>query len=206
MIRIVSAREPFTAPRLAHEAVVALVRADAMGLLPEGDRIETLDLPTFRKVMGRIRQAGIGTTLAFRFGDDVTAKPAILEHLLVQLNQALEESPAPHHEWRRLVEVLGADLLGRLLGISPSSVRRYQGAARATPDAVAARLHCLALIVGDLRGAYNDLGIRQWFHRKRAQLGGRAPEGLLTGGWDPTAPGPTQVRDLARALSAAPAT
>ena len=115
-------------------------------------------------------------------------------------------SLAPAYEWTRLADVLGLDHLARLLGISATSVRRYKAAARTTPDDVAARLHFLALVVGDLSGAYNDIGIRQWFDRRRAQLGGRAPAERLAGGWKPTAPGPTEVRDLARSLSASPAT
>lgn len=67
------------------------------------------------------------------------------------------------------------------MGISGSSVRRYSAAARTTPDAIAARVHYLSLIVGDLSGAYNEIGIRQWFDRKRAQLNGRAPSDLLIG-------------------------
>jgi S1-C subfamily serine protease len=66
-------------------------------------------------------------------------------------------------EWN---SILGPDLLGRLLGISPSSVRRYRGAARTTPDDVAGRLHFLSLVVADLSRAYNDIGVRQWFNRK----------------------------------------
>ena len=36
------------------------------------------------------------------------------------------------------------------------SLRRYLSGVRCTPDDVAVRLHALALIVGDLAGAYND--------------------------------------------------
>jgi hypothetical protein len=61
------------------------------------------------------------------------------------------------------------------------------------------------MIVGDLSGAYNEMGIRQWFARKRAQLGGRAPAEFFEEEWDPKATGPAQVRDLARALTASPA-
>jgi len=64
---------------------------------------------------------------------------------------AIDESPEPEFEWNRLTEVLGLELLSRLLGISASSVRRYKAAARTTPDDVADKLHFLSLIVGDLR-------------------------------------------------------
>jgi hypothetical protein len=49
MIQIESAGAPFNSPRLAFQAVTALVRAEAIGLLPPGERIETLDLSSFRR-------------------------------------------------------------------------------------------------------------------------------------------------------------
>jgi len=122
------------------------------------------------------------------------------------LNLALEESPVPEFEWDRLSEVLGLELLARLLGISGSSIRRYRANARTTPDDVAGRLHFLSLVVGDLSGAYNEMGIRQWFERKRAQLDGSAPLDMLKGKWNPSRPSPRRVKDLARALMASPAT
>jgi hypothetical protein len=206
MLEITSVKKPFTSPRLALEVVTALERADAMGLLPEGQRIETLDLAAFRKVVGHIQQAGIGRTIKLVLSGDMMDQTTKLQSLLEQLNAALEESPAPEYEWNRMMDVLGLEQLARLLGHSSSSVRRYKAGARTTPDKVAARLHFLALIVGELRGAYNDVGIRQWFDRKRSQLGGRTPAQLLARAWNPAAPGPTHVRELARSLSASPAT
>ena len=84
--------------------------------------------------------------------------------------------------------------------MSVSSLKRYQAGDRDTPDAIAARLHCLALLVSDLAGSYNDIGIRRWFQRKRTQLDGRAPAAFLTGDWDPDDEGPARVRQLAREL------
>ncbi|HZT33040.1 MAG TPA: hypothetical protein VFA33_24340 [Bryobacteraceae bacterium] len=203
MIRIESAKAPFTSPRLAFQAVTALGRADAMGLLPAGENIETLDLSSFRRAVRHIQGAGIARNIQLELGD---ASGSNLERVLEHLNLALEESPAPEYEWNRLADVLGLELLSRLLGISASSVRRYKGAARTTPDDVAERLHFLSLVVGDLSGAYNEIGIRQWFERKRAQLGGRTPLDWLKARWKPTQPGPRRVQDLARALAASPAT
>ena len=90
--------------------------------------------------------------------------------------------------------------LGRLLAISPSSVRRYKDRARITPDAVAARLHFLALVVGDLAGTYNEIGIRRWFDRSRAPLDHRSPADVLQKEWAPGQPGP-QKGPLARAVA-----
>ena len=119
---------------------------------------------------------------------------------------ALEASPVPQYEWNGVARVFGADDLAPLLKVSVSSLKRYQSGERDTPDPIAARLHWLALTVGDLAGSYNDIGIRRWFHRKRERLGGRAPLALLRGDWDPDDEGPAQVRQLARELVSLAAT
>ena len=203
MIQIESAKAPFTSPRLAFQAVTALGRADAMGLLPADEHIHTLDLISFRKAVRHILRAGIARNIQLDLTD---ASGSNLERTLEHLNIALEESPVPEFEWNRLAEVLGLELLGRLLGISATSIRRYRANARTTPDEVAERLHFLSLVVGDLAGAYNEIGMRQWFERKRSQLDGRTPLDFLKGRWKPAQPGPRRVQDLARALVASPAT
>ena len=205
MLRIRSVGEPFTTPRLARKGAVALARADAMGLLEERDQGLALDATIFGRLAARLRKAGIGGTVVPTL-TAVTKEPALFEQCLDQLNDALEASPVPSTEWSRLLRILDREMLVRLLGISPASVRRYAATARETPDDVAARLHWLALIVGHLAGAYNEIGIRQWFERKRTQLGGRAPGQLLIGRWKPDDAGPQQVRALAAALSGSPAT
>jgi hypothetical protein len=202
MIQIESARAPFTLPRIAFQAFTALGRADAMGLLPADKHIEILDLSSFGNAIRHIHRAGIARNIQVDFTHGSVPN---LERTLEQLNLALEESPAPEFEWNRLAEVLGVELLGRLVGISVTSVRRYRANARATPDDVAERLHFLSLVVGDLAGAYNEIGVRQWFERKRAQLDGRTPLDSLKGRWKPAQPGPRRVQDLARALVASPA-
>jgi len=176
---------------------------------PERRRVDNLcSLPTPLQATPRFRhlaKAGIGRHFAHDLVEPSWSDATKLEKLLAQLTDALEESPVPTHEWHRLADVLGVDELARLLGISPSSVRRYKAHAR-TPDHVAARLHCLALIVGDLAGAYNDIGIRRWFVRARTLLDNRSPAQLLRGEWSPNDPGPRKVRDLAKTLVTAPAT
>lgn len=206
MIQIESASAPFTSPRVAFQAITALSRAEAMGLLPADERIEALDWVSLRRVVGHIHHAGIARAIQLGSGERGTGSGAGIERALEQINTALEESPTPEFEWNRLGQVLGIEILSRLLGVSGSSVRRYRTAARTTPDTVADRLHFLSLIVGDLSGAYNEIGIRQWFIRKRAQLGGRAPLELLKGPWKPDQTAARQVQDLARALRASPAT
>ena len=102
--------------------------------------------------------------------------------------------------WRSVSRVFDAESLAPLLGISVSSLRRYQAGTRATPDDVAARLHFLALVISDLAGAYNEIGVRRWFHRERSLLDDKTPGALLSGDWNPEDEGPQRVRDLARSL------
>ena len=128
--------------------------------------------------------------------------PPVLE----KIQGALGETQVPTTEWPALHEVLGAELLASLVGISASSVRRYLADARATPDAVAVRLHFLALVVADLAGAYNDIGVRRWFGRPRKRLGGSSPAQLLAGCWWPDEEGPSGVREHAASLAGSPAT
>lgn len=207
MIRITSVEKPFTTPSLAFKGATALARADAMGLFPEGDLTVTLDAKTLVRLGARLGRAGIGRAVTPILTSQTLAGEAkLLEQYLDQLTDALEASPVPAAEWKRLIQVLGIDMLERLLGISAPSIRRYARATRNTPDDVAGRLHWLALIVGDLAGAYNEIGIRQWFDRKRAQLDGRTPAQLLTGDWKPDDPGPQRVRSLAHSLAGSPAT
>lgn len=121
-------------------------------------------------------------------------------------NSEYDDTPLPACEWRILQSSLGLDLLAKLLGVSRSSVRRYLSGSRSVPDAIAARLHFLAIIVGDLSGAYNDFGVRSWFDRPRKRLHGHSPAQLLADRWMPDAEGPQQVRELARSLLSSSAT
>jgi uncharacterized protein (DUF2384 family) len=206
MIRLRSVDSPFRSRELCHHAVSAMMRAEAMGLLPREEVIEVVDRKTMTRVLNHIFQAGIARGLAAGLAEPAQLDGDRLGTLLAQLNDALEESPAPAYEWPHLAETFGVDELARLLGISASSVRRYKENARATPDDIAVRLHFLALVVGDLAGAYNDIGIRRWFDRPRTPLGNRTPQQLLRGEWSPTDTGPAKVRELARSLVAATAT
>ena len=153
-----------------------------------------------------LAEAGIGRTLLANLHRGRCSDPAPLSALLTKISEALDQSPAPAHEWRILQEVLGPDLLARLLRISRSSARRYLAGSRSTPDTVAGRLHFLAFVVGDLAGAYNEIGVRRWFDRGRSQLGGHSPSQMLGERWSPDDDGPRRVRDLSRALRSSPAT
>jgi hypothetical protein len=204
-IRIASAVSPFDTPRLARSAAQVISKAFAMGLL-EGVEVRRLDAATFDEVVDRIAGAGIGAEVQSALATRERPGTDEMNELLGRLDTALEDSPTPAHEWHSLEKLFGADRLAELVGVSAQSVRRYREGTRATPDAVAGRLHYLATLVGDLAGAYNDFGIRRWFERPRKALDGRAPQSWLRGEWSPDASGPRRVRDLARTLTGSPAT
>ena len=206
MIRIKSAASPFDSRHLARLATASLATLSAMGLL-EDMEIDRLDLPTLRRVVDRTADAagiGIETQAALSVGTD--PEPAEIEQLLERYQSAIEESPVPPYEWRALERLFGREELANLLNISPASVRRYSEGTRPTPDAIAARLHFLATVVGDLAGAYNDFGVRRWFQRPRQLLGGRSPAAVLGEDWNPDSSEAADVRALARSLGSSAVT
>ena len=206
-IQITSSQDPFGSRQIARLAVGLIATAEAMGLL---DRMEIrrLDLPTFRRIVDRIAAAGIGTEVQAALSTPASGPGAEegMRELLARLSVAIEESPVPAHEWPALSRLFGAERLAQLVGVSPASVRRYETGSRSTPDQIAARLHFLATLVGDLAGAYNEIGIRRWFGRPRSPLDGKAPDEILNGDWDPDDPAVRQIRELARSLGASNAT
>jgi hypothetical protein len=183
----------------------AFRRAEAMGLV-EGDVAPQGDLTTVRHLANQAKKAGIATATAAALNNVEAPTRDELAALLQTMIAALEDSPVPQFEWGGLARVFGAEDLSSLLGVSISSLKRYQSGGRATPDPIAARLHFLALVVSDLAGSYNEIGVRRWFQRKRSRLDGRTPAQLLAGEWDPEDAGPRRVRELARELVSLSAT
>jgi hypothetical protein len=180
-------------------------RAEAMGLVEPISSMDDFDVSGARKVLRSVKDAGIArsSVLELETADQANGEPSSgpeIADLMRAVIAALEASPAPSSEWRSVARVFDAEHLAPLLGISVSSLRRYQAGTRSTPDDVAARLHFLALVISDLAGAYNDIGIRRWFHRERSPLDGKTPSTLLTGDWSPEDEGPRGVRQLAQAL------
>jgi len=116
--------------------------------------------------------------------------------------EAVDGSPM---EWPALLRSLGEELVGDLVGVSPTSVRRYASGARRTPDDVADRLHTVALVVASLNGSYNDVGVRRWFHRPRTALNGKAPADILAGDWSSDDADVVSVQALADSLLGAAA-
>lgn len=180
-------------------AFLLLIRAETMGLLPEGVEGPTrLDEALLHGLAEKLRSAGIASAPAARLE---TARGKQLARALSDVLAAIDASPYPAGEWKPLREILGDDLLSVLVGgISPSSLRRYASSERVTPDDVAWRLHTLAGIVAALRGSYNDYGIRQWFERRRAQLAEKTPGQILLGAESVDDPEVKAVVALAEAL------
>lgn len=183
---------------IARLTVEALRRAEAMGIAEPGS--STLDAAAVRRLAHDVRRAGIAASAADLLENVSQPTGRELAGLLELIVAALEASPAPTFEWKGVARVFSPEELASLLDVSLSSLKRYQSGDRATPDLVAARLHFLALVVGDLAGSYNDIGIRRWFQRKRTALDGRAPAALLKRQWDPDDEGPRRIRELSRSL------
>jgi hypothetical protein len=170
-----------------------------MGLDP-GPVPARLDLLMVRRIATTAAQVGIGRDAAITLCADplqMSRVPA----LVGQLTDSLRASPLPRQELGRLTETLDLDAIGRIVGTSPVSLRRYLSGSRETPDDIAARIHWLALTVSDLLGAYNEIGVRRWFDRPRTALEGRSPAQILTAGWDPDDQGARAVQGLASALT-----
>ena len=203
-LRIESVAAPYDAPGLGVRAARLLALAEAMGLLPPGPPLLRLDGDRLLERLRGIAAEGIGRTALAAL--ETTTRPHAIATLLDRLYEELLASPAPRTEASALLTVLGADLVSALAGVSLSSLRRYAGGERTPADDVAERIHHLAVVTAHLGGAYNEYGMRRWFTRPRAQLGGREPAAMLPNGWRSDDPGPQQVLALAEALNSSPAT
>jgi hypothetical protein len=202
-LQIRSIEPPLDDPETTDAAIDVLKSMEAMGLLP--DDVDELTLEVIRAVASRAAEVGIGESAAATL-QRPPRPPGHVAAALRELGLALEGSPMPAFEWPAMLDLFGAERLAELLGVSVASLRRYTKDERPTPDVVAARLHLLARIVAELRGAYSEVGVRRWFERSRTALRGRAPDDLLTGAWDPDGADAERVLALARSLTASPAT
>lgn len=185
-------------------------KADAMGLLPAKPIVE-LSPTTLRVVLKAFQSRGLLGTLQSRLETLLKDPPSersttdaafALEAVLT----AIDESPAPEKEWTAMRKVFGDDDLAKILNVSASSLKRYAGGDRPTPDDIAERVHWLAMVVAALSGSYNAIGIRRWFDRPRAQLDGRNPRTSLGSHWSPSSSSARKVRDLAESLISSGAT
>jgi len=200
-IRIRSVVAPLDRPELTEPAVNLVRRADAVGLLSDRESVERLDMALVRRIAEEASAAGVGRSAAV----GILGQPGTderLASLLQRLDDAMAASPLPDRELRGLADMFDLDTLGHLSGSSAVSLRRYVAGSRRVPDAVAERIHWLAIVVGDLLGAYNEVGVRRWFERARTSLDGRRPSDILHGDWHPDDPDVERVRRLAASLAA----
>lgn len=195
-VQIRSVADPFRSDRTTATAAIRLLgRAEFVGCLPDGT-VDALNPDTVRAVANCM--AALGLPAGLDLLDD--AASTNWAAAVAAMNDQLEMSPLPNGEWRPVLAVLGEDLLAELLGVSISSVRRYSAGGRSTPQAVAERLHFLALLLADLAGSYNDYGIRRWFGRPREALGGCRPSELLGADFDVDGADADALRALASRL------
>ncbi len=117
--------------------------------------------------------------------------------------EVLEEPANPRTDWTVVRRYISDELLTMLLGdISEINIKRYSEGKLNTPRDVAARLHFLTLVIEDLRGSYDTLGVKQWFVRPRKRaFNGKTPLNLLKGKWHPEDTGPQKVREFTHSLN-----
>jgi hypothetical protein len=200
VLHLTSVDAPLNNPSLLSAALGLVRRALGLGLLSDRAPIERLDLELIRSIAREASDEGVGRDAAIALIEQGDASSARLETLITRLDGALAESPMPDRELRELLRVYDHDALAALLGTSVASLRRYAAATRTVPDAVAERIHHVALVTTDLAGSYNQFGLRRWWERPRAPLDGRSPRAALGRDWDPDGPEATAVADLARSL------
>jgi hypothetical protein len=194
MIQKPSTKVPL-APKAYSLLLDVLFKADAMGLLDKPLNVLALDSRTISQ------KALLDAELWGKLD------PEEIAIRLDTVNKALEESPVPDSEMEAVRHYIPDGLLAKMLDISPVSLKRYSDGSRETPDEVGRRLHTLALVIGDLKGSFNDAGVRGWFNIKRPKaLGNKSPVELLKGPWKPTDPEAIKVRNCSRSLNASIAT
>lgn len=188
--------------RVVAAAIEFILKAESMGILHEP--VDTLHL-NIDAIIGAAKQVvelGLGRKFVLDPERWREYEAVDLADRLKKLSVVLEESPEPNSEWKRLRSFLPDDLLAKILHISEQSVRRYATGERDTPDDIAERVHWVALVTGDLFGAYNEHGVRGWFFRPRKSFGGLAPLAMLSGDdWTPDAKNPILIREFAKSLT-----
>jgi hypothetical protein len=183
-LQIESIEEPLLESGAAATLALALVaRAQTMGFLPEreGHRVD-LNREFLNELAELLRQQGVAAVATGSLQRATRVEPLDDTDLVAALRatlEAVDASPRPEGEWGPARDVVGDHLLARLLKVSDSSLRRYAGGDRRTPDEVAWRLHVVARLLASLVGSYNEYGIRRWFERSRSALDGATPADVL---------------------------
>ncbi len=182
-LQIESIEAPLLRSAEAASLALSLVaRAQTMGFLPPREGRVELDREFLKELAELLRSRGVAVRATASLAHAMEAEPLndveLIDALRATLD-AVDASPHPEGEWAPARELLGDELLARLLHISASSLHRYAAAHRRTPDEVAWRLHVVARLLAALVGSYNDYGIRRWFERRRSALDGATPAELF---------------------------
>ena len=181
-LQIESIEAPLLESAQAASLALSLVaRAQTMGFLPLREGRVELDRRFLEELAELLRRRGVAsraTASLARAMQEPLNDVELIDALRATLD-AVDASPHPEGEWAPARELLGDELLARLLRISASSLRRYAAGDRRTPDEVAWRLHLVARLLAALVGSYNDYGIRRWFERRRSALDKATPAELL---------------------------
>jgi len=196
--------------RLQQRLWALFSRSAAMGAL-NTERVTRFDVASVKQLIDELqgwkplRSATVDLApLLGNNPEDLDPKTAEqMEAELERLVEALDDSPSPSTEWATMREIFADPGLSGLIGLAEPSLRRYARGKRETPQLIAERLHWLAMVVADLAGAYNALGMRRWFERPRAQLGSKSPRQILGDDWRANDDAAGRVRALAAALSGA---
>lgn len=198
MLRITSVAAPLNRPDLLAVALSVVRRALGLGLLSDRSRIEKLDLDLIRSIAQEASSLGVGQEAAVALLD--RPRTARLPKLLASLDTSLADSPVPEREIAELLRIYDHEQLAALADTSVASLRRYASGTRTVPDAVAQRIHFIALVTSDLGGAYNEFGLRRWWDRPRSVLGDRSPRQALGTDWGADDPDAVTVAGLAASL------
>ena len=171
-LRLRSAQAPLDDPSVAYRAARLLGHLEAMGLLPDERAVTELSVDVLRGALEAASNAGLPVDLV-QF--DIGLKgPSELPQSLDDLEAIVENNPATT-ELPSVTMWLGTDLSSELVGVSTSSLARYLTNRRSVPDDVAWRAHQACLLIGDLAGSYNEVGMRRWMVRERRELSGMSP-------------------------------
>lgn len=199
--------DPLDEPDLTALCLQLVSRGQVMGFLPRDPAPETrLDLAFIGRIGDCLAATGVAQESALalvRAAEPARWDARRVGEELRRTIDAVDASPQPDGEWGPARDLLGDDLLARLLAISSSSLRRYASRERPTPDEVAWRLHSVSRVLAALIGSYNSYGVRRWFDRERVALDGRAPAELIAGAEAEDDAGIVAVIALAESLAGA---
>jgi len=183
-VHIDSIERELDSSTVAPLAFKLLAKAQTMGFMPSGasERVK-LNRRLLVRIAHVLESDGVAIESGARLrqlsagrSEDEAEGTAEWERALQEILEAVAASPRPHGEWQPARDLLGDELLARVLGgISISSLRRYAAGTRTTPDDIAWRLHVVATVLSSILGSYNDYGVRRWFDRRRSRLNGATP-------------------------------